>query len=135
MLAVVAAEAGSTSPVSVWAPVIAAMLGLIGTLVVLVQKWRNDRASLIQRVSEERKAREQDRAVLRQKTDADRRDAWRKRTQWAIDNALATDDVHAVAVCLAVLQRAGLSDLAAQRDGELLIAVADQIQTKWAAQP
>jgi hypothetical protein len=86
-----------------WVPVIAASVGLIGVLVTLTQKWRNDR-----------------------------RDAWWKRTQWALDKATAQEaDESTRVIGLTALRYLQVSSLATDADREMLDEVADEILRTW----
>lgn len=95
---VVGAVSAAPDP-GMWVPVVGALVALAGVLLTLAQKWRNDR-----------------------------RDAWWKRTQWALDKLMdANGDEEARAIALTALQYLQKTPLATDSDRELLDDVATQI--------
>jgi hypothetical protein len=67
--------------------------------------------------------------AYRQKSEADRRDQWWKRVQWAIDTALE-DDPQKRLVGLTVLTQLKDSELAMDEDQRLMDAVAIAVRTE-----
>ena len=105
-----AASDPSTSTLAVLVPVIAAILTLIGVLAALWQKWAADRRELQERL------------------EADRRDAWWQRTQWALDRVLnAGTDGTSRAIAIKVIQNLTHSQLASSEEREMLYGVAVEI--------
>lgn len=66
--------------------------------------------------------------AYRQKSKADKRDQWWKRTQWAIDAALDEDDPQRRLTGINVLVHMVNSDLATSEDAELMKLLAIAIQ-------
>lgn len=69
-------------------------------------------------------------ATVVQRSRADRRDQWWKRTQWALEQSTSHDDARA-AVGFAVLARLGRSKLAGKEEAQMLeaawVSVLDEI--------
>lgn len=98
-----AASQAQPSSWSAWIPLLAAVVGFVGVLLALMQKWRNDL-----------------------------RDAWWKRTQWALDKTMdASADTGARVIGLTALRYMQRSDLATDSDREMLDKVADEILRGW----
>lgn len=91
---------------------LAVLLGALIAWFTLRQRTKSDALALQQK-------READANALQQKTDADSRAEWWKRTQWALDHALATDK-NTKALGLAALAVLTRSELARKEELELL---------------
>jgi len=88
-------------------PVVAASLALIGVMCTLWQKWRNDR-----------------------------RDAWWKRVEWALDKATDSDSRESVrCIGLVAVRHLQDSSLATTTDRMMLDQIADEILRAWRAGP
>jgi hypothetical protein len=105
--AVAAIDPGLTTAliVSLWIAIATAVLTLLGVLVTQVVAYWNARTATLQ------------------KERADRRDAWWKRAQWAMERCYDSDQL-ARAVGTTALQRLGRSPLATADDQRMLRDVA-----------
>jgi hypothetical protein len=98
--------AATKDPLATWAPVLGALIAVTGVLITLSQKWRNDR-----------------------------RDAWWKRTQWALDKLIEPDASESTkAIGLIALTYLVATPLATDSDRRMLSDIADEI-LHWSQRP
>jgi hypothetical protein len=100
----------------IWASLLGlAAIAPLGTFLAVVVAY----ISYLQKVRADRRA-------LGQKTEADNRNAWWSRVQWAIDAALS-DDEQRRATGMAAIEQMQDSELATDADQELLAAMANAV--------